>query len=203
MDHCFQNPFSELTMADVKRRKSPKKKKKKDNNQNMQRKNNSKPHHKGQNNKKSKKRRKGKKGQFRTNLSWGVALILLCLLGAVGYNYVNQQEVTIAADLNPGSSPSQTAKKKKKKKKVPRNFDGLTLKYDHSISAKNKHLVQSKEAKSPPAPFLFKANAVRQWNHDKADFTQGFEVMDIDSNGQITLLESHGLYKESKLKTIV
>ena len=84
-----------------------------------------------------------------------------------------------------------------------RNFDGVTLKYDHSFLARNEMLVHSKQEKEAPVPLLFNAKVLRQWEHDQSDFTQGLEVYDIDaSSGTITLLESTGLYKESKLKLV-
>eukprot|EP01084_Bolivina_argentea_P178431 308456_1 len=162
---------------------------------------------------KSKKRKQPNK--FQTNLSWVIALILLVLiLFAFIYSKRNKQTV-ISIPQSESESQSQQRETqeseyqkttpepiknlKKIKKPLP---SSLRLKYDHTYANYNKHLQLSKQDTVAPIPLLFKAKPKRIWNHDKNDFTQGFEVFNIDKNNKLILIESTGLYKQSKLKYI-
>ena len=148
---------------------------------------------KGQRSKSRNKKDKNQKGQLQTNLSYGVAVILLCVIGLIYYytkNIKKNQTITIVEETIDLTH-------------LNNKYPTIETKYDHSIASSCTRLKQSELDTSPPNPFLLKLPRIlRMWNHDTKDFTQGFEVFHVDENGKITILESTGLYKKSKLKHI-
>ena len=164
---------------------------KKKNKQNMQQRKKGKSNQKGS---KSKNKKKNKNGLLKRNLCYGIAIILVLLIGFIFYYYNNNinknKTITIIEETLDLTHLND-------------KFPSIETKYDHSIASQNTKLAQSEFDKEAPNPILFKLPQIlRVWNHDKDDFTQGFEVFNIDENGKLIILESTGLYGKSKLKYI-
>eukprot|EP01083_Nonionella_stella_P066780 176142_1 len=138
----------------------------------------------------SRKRKQNNEIDWQKNLSYGVAVILLCSIGFLFYYSRGNQHHTISVKLE---------KIEDTHRELPST---LRLKYDHSFAVHNKHLRESETAATAPIPLLFRANVLKTWKHDATDFTQGLELFDTDSDGALILLESTGLFKQSKLKYI-
>ena len=152
---------------------------------------------KSQKNKSKKKDKQNKKGEIEKNLSFGIGLLLICLIIFVLYYSYNikkyhHQSITIIEENNFDLTHLND------------KYPTIDTKYDHSIASNCIKLKESKLDKTAPNPILIKyPEIIKSWNHDINDFTQGFEVFNINNEeNKIIILESTGLYKKSRLKYI-